>query len=99
MNPEDIQQRCIDLIAQVKQISAATITPATTFEELAIDSLDKVSIAFDIEELYKIDIPEHRLATIHSVADMVSGIEQALEAQALAAQALAAKTPASAPPA
>ena len=78
MSIEDIQQRCIQLIAQQKQISPESIGPATTFEELHVDSLDRVTLAFDIEEAYDIAIPESALATIHSVGEMADGIQKAI---------------------
>ena len=78
MSTEEIQQRCIQLIAEQKQISPDTITPATTFEELNVDSLDRVTLAFDVEEAYDIAIPESALATIRSVGEMADAIEKAI---------------------
>jgi acyl carrier protein len=74
--------RCIALIAAVKQIPAETITSGSTFDELGMDSLDRMTLAFDVEESYDIAIPESRLATIHSVGDMVAGVEEAIHAKA-----------------
>ncbi|MBS1813492.1 MAG: acyl carrier protein [Acidobacteria bacterium] len=78
VSTEEIQQRCIQLIAEQKQILPEAITPATTFNELNVDSLDRVTLAFDVEEIYGIAIPESSLATIHSVGDMAEGIEKAI---------------------
>ena len=75
---QDITEQCITLIAQAKQIPPASIHPDSTFEELALDSLDKVTLAYDVEEAYNIRIPETSLATITSVHEMVSGIQRAL---------------------
>ena len=77
----EIEQRCTQLVADAKKIPAETISPDTTFEELQVDSLDRVSLAFDVEEIYGIAIPESALATIHSVGDMAAGIREALEAK------------------
>jgi acyl carrier protein len=78
---QTIEDRCIDLIAQAKQIPRESVLPESTFEELGLDSLDKVTLAFDIEETYDIDIPESSLATIRSLAEMVAGIERAVAAK------------------
>ena len=75
---ESIQERCITLIAQAKQLPPASIHPGSTFEELALDSLDKVTLAYDVEEAYNIRIPESSLANITTVQEMVSGIQHAL---------------------
>ena len=85
---EPIAERCIRLIAEIKKIPVEDIALDSTFEELAFDSLDKVSLAFDIEESFNIDIPESRLASITSVRAMVDGVAAAVAAkQGLAEQA------------
>jgi acyl carrier protein len=78
---QSIEDRCIELIAQARQLPRESIRPDSTFEELGLDSLDKVTLAFDIEETYNIDIPESSLATIRSVPEMVAGIERAIAAK------------------
>jgi len=73
-----IADECIALIAKQKSISPEQIRLESTFDELALDSLDRVSLAFDIEEKYEIEIPEDQLGRIKTVHDMVAGIEEAL---------------------
>jgi acyl carrier protein len=70
----DVANRCIEIIAKSKGIPAETITPASTFEELNIDSLDKINISFEVEEAFNIDIPDEALGTIRTVGDMVDGV-------------------------
>ena len=70
----DVASRCIDIIAKSKGIPADSITLASTFEELNIDSLDKINISFEVEEAFNIDIPDEALGTIRTVGDMVDGV-------------------------
>ena len=70
----EIASRCIDIIARSKSISPDTVTLASTFEELNIDSLDKINISFEVEEAFNIDIPDEALGTIRTVGDMVDGV-------------------------
>jgi acyl carrier protein len=70
----DVANRCIDIIAKSKGIPPDTITLASTFEELNIDSLDKINISFEVEEAFNIDIPDEALGTIRTVGDMVDGV-------------------------
>jgi acyl carrier protein len=70
----DVASRCIDIIAKSKGVPADTITLASTFEELNIDSLDKINISFEVEEAFNIDIPDEALGTIKTVGDMVDGV-------------------------
>ncbi|ADV81247.1 phosphopantetheine-binding protein [Terriglobus saanensis SP1PR4] len=78
---DQIAEECIALIAAAKQLPAEQVTLDSTFEDLAVDSLDRVSLSFDVEEKYGIEIPDSRLHTILTVRDMVEGVEEALRAK------------------
>jgi acyl carrier protein len=71
---DDIATRCIAIIARSKSISAESITLASTFDELNIDSLDKINISFEVEEAFSIEIPDDALSTLRTVGDMVEGV-------------------------
>jgi acyl carrier protein len=71
---DDIATRCIQIIAKSKSIPADTITLASTFDELNIDSLDKINISFEVEEAFAIEIPDEALGTLKTVGDMVEGV-------------------------
>jgi acyl carrier protein len=73
---EDITGRCIEIIAKSKGIPADSITLASTFDELNIDSLDKINISFEVEETFKIEIPDEALSTLRTVGDMVEGVKR-----------------------
>jgi acyl carrier protein len=70
----DIATRCIDIIAKSKSIPADTISLTSTFDELNIDSLDKINISFEVEEAFNIEIPDEALSTLRTVGDMVAGV-------------------------
>ena len=71
---DDIATRCIEIIAKSKSIPADTVTLASTFDELNIDSLDKINISFEVEEAFAIEIPDDALGTLKTVGDMVEGV-------------------------
>ncbi len=70
----DIADRCIDIIAKSKGIPTSAITLASTFDELNIDSLDKINISFEVEEAFNIEIPDEALSTLRTVGDMIEGV-------------------------
>jgi acyl carrier protein len=70
----EIASRCIAIIAKSKSISPDSITLATTFDELNVDSLDKINISFEVEEAFNIEIPDEALGSIKTVGDMVDGV-------------------------
>jgi acyl carrier protein len=82
---DDIAQRCIEIIAKSKGIPADSITPESTFDELNIDSLDKINISFEVEEAFSIEIPDEALGSIKTVGDMVRGVVQLRENHSSAA--------------
>lgn len=73
---DDVARRCIEIIAKAKNIAADTITLDTTFEQLNIDSLDKINISFEVEEAFHIEIPDESLNTLKTVGDVVAGVKQ-----------------------
>ncbi len=77
----DIATRCIEIIAKSKSIPANTITLASTFEELNVDSLDKINICFEVEETFNVEIPDEALGSIKTVGDMVDGVAKLASAQ------------------
>jgi len=74
----DIEQECIRRIAEAKAVSADSITPETTLEFLQVDSLDRVSLSFDMEEQYGVQLSDSQLHQIVTVADVATAVEQAL---------------------
>ena len=70
----EVASRCIHIIAKAKSIPPDAITLASTFDELNIDSLDKINISFEVEEAFNIEIPDDSLGTILTVGDMVDGV-------------------------
>jgi acyl carrier protein len=75
---DDVAQRCIDIIAKSKGIPPESISLESTFESLAIDSLDKINISFEVEEAFDIEIPDDALGTLKTVGDVVSGVRTSL---------------------
>lgn len=81
---DDTAQRCIAIIAKAKNIPAENISLDTTFEELNIDSLDKINISFEVEETFDISIPDEALGSLKTVGDVVRGVDQLVAAKSAA---------------
>jgi len=78
---DDIAERCIEIIAKSKSIPPETVTLSSTFDSLAIDSLDKINISFEVEEAFDIEIPDDALGSLKTVGDVVNGVERLLSAK------------------
>ena len=72
--PDTIEARCIAIIAKSKLIPEDSITRSSTFDALAIDSLDKINISFEIEDTFNIQIPDESISSLKTVGDIVDGV-------------------------
>jgi acyl carrier protein len=79
---QDIEQRVIQVIAATQHMPVESIQPASTFEELKIDSLDGINIVFALENEFDISIPDEAAKSIRGVPDIVDGIARLLEKKA-----------------
>lgn len=81
MDTGDIQKNIIEIIAarmgmSVTDIVSKGITLESSFSELKIDSLLLVEVVMDIEEKFKIEIPDADAAKLAKIADVVKYVEQ-----------------------
>jgi len=81
---DDVTTQIVALIAKQKSISADSITPESTFDELQVDSLDKINLTFEVEDLFAIQIPDDSLNSLRTVGDVVAGVNSLLAAKASA---------------
>jgi acyl carrier protein len=69
-----IAERCLSLIANQKSLSVETLRREQTLEELQFDSLDKVTLVFDIEEEFHLVISDAELAQLRTLGDIIDGV-------------------------
>ena len=74
--PQDIASGVIELIAKAKSIPVESITPASTFDELHFDSLEKINLSFEVEDLFAIQIPDASLNSLRTVSDVIEGVHR-----------------------
>jgi len=72
---DEVSQQIIAVIAKSKSLDPATLTPATSFEDLNIDSLDKINLSFEIEEMFLIAIPDASLNSLRTIGDVIAGVK------------------------
>jgi acyl carrier protein len=73
---DNIESRCIELIAKSKNLPPSSVTMDSTFDDLQIDSLDKINLSFAVEEMFSIEIPGENLNSLKTVGDVVRGVER-----------------------
>jgi len=78
--PDEVAEKVIATLASVKRIPAEGITLETDLQGLGIDSLDVFTLLFELENTFKISIPDDDVRSIKTVGDIVEGIKKLLAA-------------------
>ena len=77
-----VQDTVFDIIAKESGIDRSRITPDATLKDLEIQSLDAVQIIFEIEDHYKITLPDRDPNfDTESVKGLVETVEKLLAEQ------------------
>jgi acyl carrier protein len=77
-----VQETVFDIIARESGIDRAKITPDATLKDLDIQSLDAVQILFEIEDHFKITMPDRDPNfDTESVKGLVDAVEKLVAAQ------------------
>jgi acyl carrier protein len=80
--PQDIENAVITAILRQKKLDAATITRDSVLSELGITSLDAITIVYDIEEQFGIEVPNETLEGLRTVSDIVDSLVGLIEDKA-----------------
>jgi acyl carrier protein len=75
-----VADKVIETLATVKRIPADKITLESNLQEMGIDSLDVFTLLFELENAFKISIPDDDVRSIRTVNDIVEGIKKILAA-------------------
>ncbi len=75
-----VAEKVIATLASVKRIPAENITMNSNLQEMGIDSLDVFTLLFELENAFKISIPDDDVRSIKTVNDIVDGIKKILAA-------------------
>ena len=78
--PDAVAEKVIATLASVKRIPADKITLDSNLREMGIDSLDVFTLLFELENAFKISIPDDDVRSIKTVNDIVEGVKKLLAA-------------------
>jgi len=71
-----VTEQVVSALAKVKHIPRETITPDGTLESLKLDSLDTITLLFELEEGLGVTIPDDRVRSLRTVGDVIDIIRQ-----------------------
>ena len=82
---DSIQDRVLRVIATTRRVPLETVRPDSTFEELGIDSLDRLNILFELEGEFDIQIDDEQAKQVSSLQQMIDGITLLVDAKSASA--------------
>ena len=69
-------------ISKQKGLDSSCIHVDSSLLELGVNSLDAISIVYDIEDRFEVEVPNEMLADLESVRDIVNKLSTLITAQA-----------------
>lgn len=77
MDTAELEAKVIEFIAsKVDNADASTITTASKFEELGLDSMDTIQLLFDAEDTFGVTFDGEEVKTLRSVGDIITYINE-----------------------
>ncbi len=76
---ETVFAKVAEVIAATADIPLEKITLESRFQELGMDSLDALAMISDLEEEYKIKIPNQEILKIRTVGQAVESISKRIQ--------------------
>ena len=73
---DSIETRVIAAIVRSQDVAPGKVTPAATFEELGMNSLDAIALINDLEEEFGVAIPNEEAMGLTSVGEAVECIQR-----------------------
>lgn len=67
-----LEQKVIAAVAKVAKRKTDEVRLESSFDDLGMDSLDRVCLLFELEQMFDISIPETAVQGIQTVQDIVT---------------------------
>ena len=74
----DIESVVVKAIAAQKQLDEGLVGLDTQLEDLGINSLDAITIIYEIEEAFDVEIPNDEIEGLSNVRDIIDGVRRLL---------------------
>ena len=77
---QEILDAVVAAVARQKNIPPSNIQPETSLEEIGIASLDAITIVYEIEDAFDVEVPNDKLEALKTVQDIVDGVAELMDA-------------------
>lgn len=72
MSGKSLEEKVIEAVAKVAKRKSGEVRLESSFEDLGMDSLDRVSLLFELEQTFDVSIPDNEVQGVETVKDIVS---------------------------
>jgi acyl carrier protein len=79
---QSVEEIVVGLISRQKGLDPATLTLSAGLAELGMTSLDAITLAYELEETFGVDIPNADIDKLRTVQDLIDGLERLITAKA-----------------
>ncbi len=78
---QEIYTAIAKAICRRKNLALTSISQDSTLAELNISSLDAITIVYDVEDLFDIEVSNEELENLKNVQDIVDGITRLVQSK------------------
>ena len=75
-----VEEKVLEAVAKVAKRQQGEIRLESSFDDLGMDSLDRVCLLFELEQAFDISIPEDKVQGVRTVQDIVDRLGPQLSA-------------------
>jgi acyl carrier protein len=69
-----VEEKVIEAVAKVAKRKPGEVQLESRFEDLGMDSLDRITLLFELEQTFDISIPEEKVQGIETVGDVANAL-------------------------
>ncbi len=77
---DSVAEKVVRALASVKHLPRERITLESSLQDLGFDSLDLITMLFELENEFDISIPDDEARSVSRVRDIVEGVKRLLAA-------------------
>ena len=92
--PDSLSEKILATLAAVKHLPPEKVSLDSSLQELGLDSLDTITLLFELEKQFHITISDEHARSLRSVRDVVEGVRGLAANAALDSAALESASPA-----
>jgi acyl carrier protein len=78
--PDGVAEKVLAALAAVKHMPRESITLDSALADLRVDSLDTITLLFELEEHFHLTLPDDVVRSLRTVRQIVEAIERTLAA-------------------